>query len=76
MIRLYLKIPEELVRFILLDRFFVVHIPFIRMIKLQLLAQFSVDHLAHPVVSSFILFLCQFAAFIYYVIDCFVSFTT
>ena len=41
--------------------------------KFQYFAQFPVDHLAHPVVSSLILFLCLFA---YYVIDHFVSITT
>ena len=46
MIRLYLKIPEELVRLVLPDRFWVVHIPFVRMVKFKLLAQFPVDHLA------------------------------
>ena len=35
-----------------LDRFWVVHIPFVRMVKFQFLALFSVDHLAQPVVSS------------------------
>ena len=47
-IRLYVKIPEELVRLILLDRFWVVHIPFVRMDKIQFPAQFLVDNLAHP----------------------------
>ena len=36
-----------------------------RMVKFQFLAQFSVDHLAHPVVSSFILLLRSFATFAY-----------
>ena len=63
------------VRLILQDRFWVVHVPFVRRDKLQFLAQFPVDHLAHPVVSSFIL-LCKFAALAFYVIDCFVSVTT
>ena len=44
--------------FILHDRFLVVHIPFVRMVKLQFLAQFPVDHLAHPVVPCLIIFLC------------------
>ena len=57
-ISLHLKIPEEVVRLILLDRFLFVHIPFVRMIKLQFLTQFPMDHLAHPVVSSLLLFLC------------------
>ena len=56
-IRLYLKIPEEFVYVILQDRFWMVHIPFVRIVKLQILAQFPVDHLAHPVVPSLILFL-------------------
>ena len=55
-IRLYHKIPEELVRRILQDRFWIVHIPFVCMAKLQFLAQFPVDHLARPVVSSLVTF--------------------
>ena len=46
------------------------HIPF------KFLAHFPGDHLAHPVVSSPVHFLCQFAAFAYYVIDRFVSVST
>ena len=34
-----------------------------------------VDHLDHPVVSSLVLLLCQFAAFAHYVIDGFISVT-
>ena len=42
--------------FIFLDLFWVVHIPFVHMVKFKLLALFPVDHLANPAVSSFILF--------------------
>ena len=38
-IRLYVKIPEEFVRVILQDRFWVVHILYVRTVKLQFLAQ-------------------------------------
>ena len=41
---------------ILQVRFWVLHIPFIRMVKLKFLAQLKVDHLAHPV--EFSLFCC------------------
>ena len=58
------------------DRFWVVIIQFVRMVKSKFLAQFLVDHLAHSVVSSFISFLCQFAAFAYYVLDRFVTIIT
>ena len=75
MIRLNVKIPKEFVRVIIQDRFWVVYIPFVCMVKFKFLVQFLVDHLAHPVVSSLILFLWKFAAFAYYVIDFFVSFT-
>ena len=51
----------------------VVHIPFLRKIKLKFLAQLPVDLLAYLVVFSLIFFLCQFAAFGYYVIDLFIS---
>ena len=57
-IRLFLQIPEEFVCLIFQDRFWVVHIPFVRMVKHQLLANLPVDHLAHPVVPSLIFFLC------------------
>ena len=53
-----LKIPEVFVRLILLDRFWIVDIPFVRMVKFQFLAQFPVDHLVHPIASCLILFLC------------------
>ena len=45
------------------------HISFVRIVKIQFFAKFPVDHLAHPVMSSLILFQCKFAAFAYYVID-------
>ena len=51
---LYLKIPENFVWLIFLDGFRVVHIPFGRMVKFKLLAQFPVDHLSH-IVPSYIL---------------------
>ena len=57
------------------SRCWVVHIPFVGMVKFKLLAHFPVDHLAHPVVSSLVLLLCQFAAFAYYVNDGFISVT-
>ena len=55
---LYVKIPEKLVGLIFLDKCWVVHIPFVRMVKFQFLAQFTEDPLAHLVVSGLILFLC------------------
>ena len=36
----------------------IIPIPFVRMVRLKLLSQLPVDHLAHPVVSSLILYLC------------------
>ena len=39
-------------RLIFQDRFWVVHIQFVRIVKLKLLAQFPLDHLAHHVVST------------------------
>ena len=52
---MYPKIPENFVGLIFEDRFWVEHIPFVRVIKCKLLAQFPVDHLFHPVLSSQIL---------------------
>ena len=48
---------------ILLERCWVVHIPFVRMVKLKFLAQFLVDHLAHQVMSSLIHLRCKFVVF-------------
>ena len=39
---------------ILQDKFWVVHIPFLRMVKLQFLIQFHGDYFLHPVVPSLI----------------------
>ena len=47
--------------FILQDSFWVVHITFVRMVKFKFLAQFLLDHVAHPVFFSLILLLCYFA---------------
>ena len=49
------KNPVKFVCLILLDRFRIVHIPFVFMVKFKFLAQFPVDHLPHPVVPSIIL---------------------
>ena len=57
LIRFYLKISEKFVCLVLEDGFWAVHIPLVRKVKFKLLAQFQVDHLSHPVMSSLILFL-------------------
>ena len=36
------------------------------MVRFKFLAHCPVDHLAHPVVSSLVLHLCQFAVFYYF----------
>ena len=41
--------------FVLQHRFWVVYIPLVRMVKFNIFAQFPMDHLTHPVVSSPIL---------------------
>ena len=51
---LYLKIPEDVVQLILLNRFQFVHIPFLWLVKFKFLAQFPVDHFARLVVSNLI----------------------
>ena len=56
MIRLYLKIPEKFVRLILQDGCMDGNIPLIPMVKFHFLAQFPVDQLPLPVVSSLIHF--------------------
>ena len=47
MICLYLKISQNFVRLIHLDRFWFVHIPFGCMVKFQFLVQVPVDYLPH-----------------------------
>ena len=54
------------------SRCWVVYISFISTVKLKFLTHFPVDHIAHPVLSRFVLLLCKFAAFAY-VIDGFIS---
>ena len=71
-IRLYIKVPQEFVCVIFQEKCWVVHIPFVGMVKFKFLAHFPVDYLAHPVVSSLVHLLCQFAAFADYVIDGFI----
>ena len=56
-IYLYLKIPENFKNLIFQSGYWVVNIPFVRMVKIKLLAQFTVGHLPHAVVSSLIFFL-------------------
>ena len=63
-------------RIVLQDTFLCVHIPIVGMVDFQFLAQFPVDQIPHPVVSSLVLLLRLFAAFAYYVIIRFFSFTT
>ena len=70
MIRLYLKISKELMCVIFQDRFWVVHKLFVRMVKLQFLAQFQVDNLAYPVVPSIIHFLCCYYYHYHYLTVC------
>ena len=74
-IHIYHKIPEKFVYHILQYRFWVVRILFFVWSNLNFLHNSPVDHLLHTVVSSLILFLCEFAVLAYYVIDCFVSIT-
>ena len=54
-IRLYLSIQGEFVRLILQDRFWIVHIPFVRVVKFKFLAQFPGDHHAYQIVSIIII---------------------
>ena len=60
---------------IFLDRCWVVHIQCVRTVKFKFLAYLPLDHLADPVLSSLIFILHLFAAFVYYVIDGFISVT-
>ena len=55
---LYLKFPPNFMCLILQNRFLFVPVPFGSMVKFKFLAQFPVDHLSHPVMSSLIPALC------------------
>ena len=44
-------------RLILMEGFWIVHIPFGSMVKFLSFAQFPVDHLPHKVMASLVLFL-------------------
>ena len=68
--------PIGVVCVIFHDRCWVVHIPFVYMVKFEFLAHLPVDHFADPIISSLLFLLRQFAAFTYYVIDGFISVTT
>ena len=52
----FLKILQKFVCLLFLDRFWVVYIIIVRMVNFKFLAQFPVDHLPHPFVSSLTLF--------------------
>ena len=45
------------------------HIPFVKMVKFQFLAHFSVDYFPYPAVPSLAFLMCQLATFTY-VINC------
>ena len=46
------KVPEEFIRVIFYERCWVVHIPFVWMVKFKFLAHLPVDYLYDPIVSS------------------------
>ena len=48
-------------------------ITFCSKVKFQSFTQFPEDHLPHLIVSTFLLLLCMFAAFVSYGINCFIS---
>lgn len=50
--------------------------PLICVIKMQLLEQFLVNQLSHPVMPILIFFVGQFATFDDYVVDCFILIST
>ena len=68
-----LQNPESSVCLILLDRFLVVRLLFVHMVKFPFLAQFLVNSLIHQAVLSLMLFLREFVALVYNAIDHFVS---
>ena len=67
-----LKSQRILMRLILWNGFWFVHIPFGSMVEFQSLAQFPVNHPSSPVVPSFVLLLWDFSVFANYVTNHFV----
>ena len=57
------------------DGFWVAHVPFSNMVKIQFLAQFPVNHLSSPFVPSLVLPSHWSASFAYHVINGFISFS-
>ena len=57
-IHLYVRVLYEFVCVILQERYCIVNIPFVRMVKFKFLVHLPVNHLAHPAVSSFLLLPC------------------
>ena len=76
MICLYLKIQVKFVCRILQDRFWIVYIPIVRIVKFKPLSQIQVIGLLHQVVSSITHFLRKFSALPYNDINHVVSITT
>ena len=58
------------------SRFWLVHILFVSKDEFQSFAQFPVDYLSNPVVSSFVYLLFLYATLVYYEINCFIAVTT
>ena len=59
-IRSYLEVPENFMRFIFKDSTWFMFIQFACIVKFMFLAQFSVDHLPRLLVSVLIFLLCKF----------------
>ena len=74
-IRLYIKIPGNLISLIFGDWFWFVHIPFGSTVKFKSFAQFPENPLSYPIVPGLVLLLCEFIAFAYYVINRFIFFS-
>ena len=76
MIRLDLKIPEDFIGLFYLGQFWFVPITLVSKAKIESFAQFPVDHLSNPIMSSLVFLLYRFAAFAYYMINLLISITT
>ena len=75
MTRIYLKVSENFMYLIFKGGFCILLIPFVSIVKLPYFAQLPKNHQSHPIIPD-LTFLLVTAAFIYNVINHFISITT
>ena len=63
---------REYYGFVFLNRFWFVHIRFVRIVKFQSTVQFPIDHIPHSVIHVREFLLCTFVEFTYFIIFFFI----